>query len=106
MRFERKSTLTLVFHALGAVFFFIVGISLVITGHLSHRGRSFGGGAFSARAMGIAFMLASLAWLRAVWLQRGGRFLDVDDGLLKYLVLLAVVVAAAILPLLFFDVTT
>ncbi len=106
VRFKRKSTLTLVCHAVGAVLLFVAGIGSAITGHLEHRGRSFGYDALSARAIGIAFMIASLAWLRAVWLQRGGRLLDVDDGPLKFLVLLTAIFVAAVLPLLFFDVGT
>ena len=106
MRFERKSALTLVWHAVWAVFFLVCGIIGVVTGHLGYRGRSFGDGSMAARAIGVATVLASLAWLRAVWLQRGGRLLDADDGLLKFLVLLTAVVGGAALPLLFFDVAT
>ncbi|MBX3388008.1 MAG: hypothetical protein KF691_00990 [Phycisphaeraceae bacterium] len=94
-------------HIVGAVLLGLIvvagGVSGILTGNMSHRGYRVAG-LIAGRAFGAALVFGGLAWLRAVWMATRHPTFDLEDGALRFLVLLAGLCVAAALPLLFLDV--
>lgn len=98
-----KPAAALLVAVLIGLLFLVVGVDGVLTGRMSRRGYS-GSGFSAGRAFGCALIFLGLAWFRALWMLGSSSAFDLEDGPLRFLILLAAVSIAVSLPLLFLDV--